>query len=306
MTAVRGKAPADSALRMGLALLGAGNARGACGHFHSALAADPSNAAALRGLVRAKLALNEVADAEDAVRQLARVAPNELLTHEMRARTYLGRGAFPLAATAAEDMIQVAPNNAMGFHLLAAARLAQKRNREAYAAVLEARKLAPTWAILLAQSGWAKLQLKGPYVARPDVEEAFRIAPRDPYVRYVSAVLAMALGQTSRARELCESILRVNVNHRNALELYVLSQGPFPVHRWAARWTYLCRAAGPFSWLLRGLGVLVYMAIVVGLGMGTAGGAWIVLIVLRIWIAREKKERANRVRRHFAAPTVNI
>ena len=304
MTDVQGVDTAASAVRMGQALLDAGNPRGAQTHFHTALAGNPANPAALRGLIRAKLALNEAAEARETVDQLARVAPNDVATHELRARAHIKQGAHPLAADAAEAMIKAAPNNPMGFHLLAAARLGQKRNREAIEAVQAARKLAPHWAILLAQSGLARLELSGPYAARRDIEQAYRLAPRDPYVAYIAAVLAMALGHTRRTRELCASILRRDVNHRNALDLYVLTDGPFPMHRWAYRWTYFCRIAGPLAWIPRGLGLLLYFAIFIVLGVATAGGGWVFIFALRLWTAGEKRERAKRVRDHFAAPTV--
>jgi len=303
MNAVSRDTSGDAALRMGLALLNAGNARGACNHFHAALSADPSNTQALQGLVRARLALNDLVEAGDIADRLAYAAPNEASTHEMRARVYLRRGALPQAAAAAEMVIAAAPTSAMGFHLLAAARIAQKRYRDALTATVDARKRAPNWPIPMAQSGWAKLELNGPSAARADIDEAFRLAPKDPYVRKVAAMLAIASGEIRRGRELCESILRENVNDTMALKLFVLSEGPFPLHRRVYRWRYFYKSAGLVVRLLMFLGLcLVIFTLLV------LAGRWPVISFLLFgvwcWGAYEKRQRKQRVIAHFAAPKV--
>jgi predicted Zn-dependent protease len=304
MTSVAGESLAAASLQTGLALLNAGNPRGACGYFHTALATEPTNAGALRGLVSARLALNELVEAQEAVDQLVRIAPTQFSTHELKSRVYLHNRALPSAVVAAEEMIRAAPNNAMGFHLLAAARIAQKRYREALNATQEGRRLAPKWAILMAQAGWAKLELRGPPAAKSDIEEALRLAPKDRYIRYVAAVLATACGHTREARALCESILRENVNDKNALDLYVLTEGPFPAHWWAIRWRYFCKSAGPFAVLVRAAGWAAYLFLWIALCVATVGIACVFGFALRFWIAHEKDERKKRVIQHFSAPVV--
>lgn len=294
----------QSALQMGHALARAGNARGACSYFQSALAINPSNISALQGLAAARLSINQVAESRDAADQLVRLAPNSPRTWEAMARAYLAMRSYPLAAHAADEVIRLAPNQAYGFHILAAARIGQGRYREALKAATEALRLAPGSAVMHAQVGLARLELRGPGAARPDIETAYRLSPTDAYVGYAAAMLAIASGQRRRTRELCEAILRKDVNHRAVLELYVLSDGPFPLHRLATRWRYLCASAGKLAIVLRVLGVLVYMVVIVMLTAGTWGSALILGIALRAWAKSEQRRRQARVRKFFEAPSI--
>ena len=286
----------------GWALLRVGNARGAVRQFIDALAADPNNADALAGLAQSHLNLSDLTAAGEPIEALLRVAPNGATGHRLKAETLRRRRQFVPALVAAKEAVALAPREPLGYHILGLCHTGRKDFKAALKVCDEGLAVAPGSAVLHAQRAEVLLELRGPKAAAPECESALKLDPDLAYSLRTAARVALAQGDTARARELVSIVLRRNANDRDAVTLFLLAE---PGRRLLLRWLYVFRywrkehrVLGPLAGLAA---LLAFLAVALALAFVTKIPGVFIAIGGRFLLQAQYNAHQKAVQSHFAS-----
>ena len=285
----------------GWRLLHAGNPRGAIREFKSALGLNAESTDALAGLSQCHLDLGEMMPAREAAQALLRVAPERAVGHRLMAENCRRRGEKRTALKHAEEALRLDPGNAVNHHILALVLFDMRDMRRALEVVGQGRRLAPDYHVLAAQEALILLELKGGKAAEPVALEAMQLAPDDEYVLDVAARVKLARGDLDEARALTTRILQRNANDEQAISIYLLSdRTKYGLLRAHTRFPYWKREHGALGWAVWLVGWVALILLIVALAFTVhVPGVLVGLAYRWFWVAQYNGHRKE-VKSHFA------
>jgi serine/threonine protein kinase/tetratricopeptide (TPR) repeat protein len=134
----------EAQITMGLIHTGTGSYEQASRDFENAIALDPRNTLALRGLAGAYNSLGRFAEAESTLRHAISLNPTYWAEYNALGFFYYTRGRYQEAASQFRKVTELTPDNADGFNNLGAMYIFSQSWKEAREALEHAVKLSPT------------------------------------------------------------------------------------------------------------------------------------------------------------------
>jgi len=281
----------------------AGNMRGAQRDFRAALAISPDDVQALVGLVQTQMALNQLADADEAAARLLKIAPTLAQAHRVQGEVLRRRRRLGGAEEHVREAIRLDPADPLGYHYLAVIQYEQKQYRDALRTVEQGRKIAPDYAVLAAQKALILLQLKGPRAAEPFADEALRLRGDDSYVLVNVARVMLLQNKLGKARDLLEEVLRRDANDEDAISLYLLTDPQrYRLLRLRAQFGSWRKDHGLLGWIAWLAAWLLIAAALIAAAVAGRVPAIVLAVGYQLFWRMQYAGHRRQVKRHFAQP----